>query len=369
MVRKSVTMVCLFVVLAVVYLLVWPVPIDPVAWTAPHDPGYTGVFSLNRALTAMETFSLAGQHGPEDVAVDDWNRIYVPTHEGNILRLSPDGSGPEVWVTTGGRPLGIDFDNNGNLVVADAFLGLLSVDPKGRVTTLATVADAVPILFADDVDVALDGKIYFSDASTKFGAQESGGTYEASVLDLMEHGGHGRLLVFDPETQKTTTLVHGLNFANGVAVSHDQTYVLVNETGNYRVIRYWLKGPKQGQSEPFIQGLPSFPDNISTGLDDRFWIAMVTPRNPLLDRLAPFPFLRKVVQRIPKALHPKPVLHGHVIAVNTRGEVVENLQDPDGTFPMTTGVIETENCLYIGSLVAPALGRLDKEKISFTTLK
>ncbi len=366
MVRKSVTMVCLLVVLAVVYLLVWPVPIDPVAWKAPHDPGYTGVFSLNRALTAMETFSLGGHHGPEDVAVDAEGRIYVPTHEGDILRLSPDGSRPGVWATTGGRPLGIDFDNRGNLVVADAFLGLLSVDPTGRVTTLATIADADPILYADDVDVALDGKIYFSDASTKFGARESGGTFEACVLDLIEHGGHGRLLVFDPQTQKATTLVRGLNFANGVAVSHDQAYVLVNEFGSYRVIRYWLKGPNQGQSEPFLQGLPGLPDNISTGLDGRFWIAMVSPRNPVLDRLAPFPFLRKVVLRVPKCLQPKPVAHGHVIAVNTQGEVVENLQDPDGTFPMTTGAVETGDCLYIGSLVAPALGRMDKGKISFT---
>ncbi|MCP4113878.1 MAG: strictosidine synthase family protein [Desulfobacteraceae bacterium] len=368
MVRKSVTMGCLFVVvLAVVYLLVWPVPIDPVAWQPPHDPGYTGVFSLNKALTAMETFSLGGRHGPEDVAVDDAGRIYVPTHEGEILRLSPDGSRPEVWANTGGRPLGMDFDNNGNLVVADAFLGLLSVDPTGRVTTLATIADGISILYADDVDVARDGMVYFSDASTKFGPRESGGTLEASLLDLMEHGGHGRLLEYDPRFRTAVTLVKGLNFANGVAVSHDQTYVLVNETGSYRVIRYWIKGPKQGQSEPFIEGLPAFPDNISTGLDDRFWIAMVTPRNPLLDRLGPYPFLRKVVQRIPKCLHPKPVVHGHVIAVNTRGQVVANLQDPDGAFPMTTGVVETGGSLYIGSLVAPALGRLDKGAISFTT--
>ena len=101
MVRKSVIMGCLFVVLVVVYLLVWPVPIDPVAWTAPRDPGYTGVFSSNKDLTAMETFSLGGQHGPEDVAVDNVGRIYAPTHEGNILRLSPDGSRPELWATTG----------------------------------------------------------------------------------------------------------------------------------------------------------------------------------------------------------------------------------------------------------------------------
>ena len=123
--------------------------------------------------------------------------------------------------------------------------------------------------------MAADGKIYFSDASTKFGARESGGTYEASLLDINEHGGHGRLLVYDPASGKTKTLLTGLNFANGVAVSHDQQYVLVNETGSYRVIRYWIGGPGKGKSEPLIENLPAFPDNISTGLDGRFWIAFV----------------------------------------------------------------------------------------------
>ena len=56
----------------------------------------------------------------------------------------------------------------------------------------------------------------------------------------------GRLLVYDPISRVATTLVDGLNFANGVAVSHDQTYVLVNETGKYRVIRYWIAGPQEG---------------------------------------------------------------------------------------------------------------------------
>jgi sugar lactone lactonase YvrE len=71
------------------------------------------------------------------------------------------------------------------------------------------------------VDVAASGKIYFSDASVKFGAQEWGSTYEASLLDIMEHGGHGRLLVFDPQAGKATTVLDGLNFPNGVTVSHD----------------------------------------------------------------------------------------------------------------------------------------------------
>jgi hypothetical protein len=179
----------------------------------------------------------------------------------------------------------------------------------------------------------------------------------------MEHGGHGRLLVFDMASCKTKTLVEGLNFANGVAVSHDQTYVLVNETGSYRVIRYWLAGPKKGQAEPLIEGLPSFPDNISTGFDGRFWVALVSPRNPLVDKLSGNPFMRKVIQRMPAFLRPKAVAYGHIIAIDGDGKVLEDLQDPNGSYPINTSVTETEDYLYIGSLVTPVLGRLKKAKI------
>ncbi|MDZ7698746.1 MAG: SMP-30/gluconolactonase/LRE family protein [Deltaproteobacteria bacterium] len=363
MLKKILWSVIVIIALIVLYFLVWPVAVDPVAWKAPPNPGYTGAFAVNDRLKGFETLSIAGNHGPEDVAVDAQGRIYAATHEGNIVRISADGSKSEIWVDTGGRPLGIDFDGKGHLIVADAFRGLLSIAPDGAITKLATEADGIPILYADDVDVAADGKIYFSDASTKFGAKESGGTYEGSLLDINEHGGHGRLLVYDPATGKTQTLLEDLNFANGVAVSHDQKAVLVNETGSYRVIRFWIEGPKKGTSETLIGALPSFPDNISAGEDGRYWVAFVSPRNPLIDKLSGKPFMRKVIQRMPAFLRPKAVPYGHIMAIDDTGKVVADLQDPDGEYPLNTSVTETEDYLYIGSLVAPVLARLKKTKV------
>lgn len=351
----------LFVVAAVIlYLLFWPVPIEPVAWTAPPDPGYTGPFEPNDRLKAIETLSVGDNHGPEAVAVDAEGRIYASTHEGRIVRLTADGTRPENWVETGGRPLGIRFDAVGHLVVADAFRGLLRIAPDGTITVLATEADGQPILYADDLDVAADGKIYFSDASTKFGARQWGGTYEASLLDILEHGGHGRLLVWDPMTGAATTLISGLNFANGVAVSHDQTHVVVVETGSYRVLRHWLTGPKRGQTEPLIEALPGFPDNIKPGLDGRYWIALISPRNKLVDALSGRPFARKVIQRLPAFVRPKAALYGHIVAIDDRGSVVASLQDPAGAYRLNTSVLETRDYLYIGSLTMPAIGRLHK---------
>lgn len=362
MLNKILWSVMVLIALIVLYFVVWPVPVEPVAWEAPPDPGYTGAFAVNERLKGLETLPIAGNHGPEDIAIDAQGRIYAATHEGHIVRLDSDSSKPEIWVDTQGRPLGIDFDSKGNLIVADAYRGLLSIAPDGNITELATEGDGVPIRYADDVDVAADGKIYFSDASTKFGAKEWG-TYEASLLDINEHGGHGRLLVYDPVAGTTKTLVSGLNFANGVAVSHDQNAVLVNETGSYRVIRFWIAGPKKGTAEKLIEALPSFPDNISTGKDGRYWVAFVSPRNPLIDKLSGKPFMRKVIQRMPAFLRPKAVPYGHIMAIDDKGSVLADLQDSDGEYPLNTSVTETRDYLYIGSLVAPVLARLKKAKI------
>jgi sugar lactone lactonase YvrE len=347
-------------VLVLVYLAFWPVPIAPKPWQPPDNPGYVGPHAVNDRLKGIEVLPIAGDQGPEAVAVDSEGRVYVSTHEGNIVRLAPGGLEPKHWAKTGGRPLGMDFDGDGNLIVADAYRGLLSISPSAEVTTLATEADGVPIRYANDVAVAADGRVYFSDASTKFGAESWGGTYPASLLDIMEHGAHGRLLVYDPTTKATRTVVDGLSFANGVAMGPNQDYVLVNETARYRVTRVWISGPRSGQTEIFADALPAFPDNIVRGQGGRYWVGLVSPRNPLLDALAGWPRVRKVVQRLPSFLRPEAERYGHLIALDESGRVQMDLQDPSGSYPMTTGAAETDEFLYVSSLMAPGLGRLRK---------
>lgn len=344
----------------VAYLLGWPVPVAPVAWEPPPHPGLTGAFAINERLAKVARISIGAHEGPEDVAADATGRIYLATHDGTIVRLAPDGSSPEEFARTGGRPLGIDFDAGGRLIVADAYRGLLAVAPDGAVTTLADTVDGQSIRYADDVDVAADGTIWFSDASTKFGAEANGGTLPASRLDILEHGGHGRLLAHDPVRGTTRVVTAGLEFANGVAVDPQQRFVAIAETGRYRVMRWWLTGDKAGTLDVLIDELPGFPDNVSIGRDGRIWVALVSPRSGVIDALAPLPFLRKVAHRLPSALQPQPERHGHVIAVNEQGEVVVDLQDPTGAYALTTGVLETEKDLWIGSLTEPVVARIPR---------
>jgi sugar lactone lactonase YvrE len=328
------------------YLSLWPVPVDPAAWNAPVDAGYVGPFARNERLRELELLPIGGDHGPETIDVDAQGRVYAGTKEGRILR---DG---QVWATTGGRPLGLRLDGDGSLLVADGMRGLLRVMPDGRVLELARVA------YANSVDVAPDGRVYFTDATAKFAARDFGGPFEASLADLMEHRGHGRLLVYDPRTNATSTVLGGLHFANGVALAPDGSFALVADMSNYRIVRHWLAGPRRGQTEAVIENLPGFPDNLSTGRDGRFWIGLVTPRNPIVDRLSGWPRVRAALWRLPKALRPKPVLYGHVVAIDGNGRVLASLQDPTGRFPLTTHAKETEQFLYVGSLEADAIWRM-----------
>jgi sugar lactone lactonase YvrE len=346
------------VLLLLAYLLWWPVPVDPVVWKPLPNPGYNGAFAPNTELAKAQRIGIAGTHGPEALARGPDGLVYSSTHEGWIIRHDPAAGTTTRWVNTGGRPLGLAFDRAGQLLVADAYRGLLGISPAGDISVLADAVDGAPIRYADDVDVAPDGRVYFSDASSKFGAQQYGGTYPASLLDLMEHGDYGRVLVYDPEQRKTQVLVEGLSFANGVAVAEDGAFLLVNETGRYRVLKVFLRGPRAGEMEPLIEALPGFPDNVVRGGEGRFWVGLVSPRLPVLDRLATRPWLRRVVQRLPAALKPAARHYGHVFAVNGEGRVLTSLQDPAGGFHTTTGALEADGWLYISSLAESSLARL-----------
>ena len=205
------------------------------------------------------------------------------------------------------------------------------------------------------IHVASNGNVYFSDASSKFNSKKYG-TYGASLLDINEHGGHGRIIEYNPTTKISTVLAQGVNFANGVTLSHDEQSVLFNETGTYRVMRLALNGPQRGNLEVVIDNLPSFPDNIARGSNGVYWLGLVSPRSKPLDMLSNSPNMRKVIQRLPEFLRPKAQHYGHVVAINDAGEVVFNLQDPLGIYGHTTGALEVGDKLYISSLHDTALG-------------
>ncbi len=333
--------------------VLWPAAIDSVVYQPPKDTGMAGIFAPNEKLDRAEVMPLTSGHGPEDTAVDNQGRIYGGLQDGRIIRINSKGLNQETFATIeGGRPLGMHFDAAGQLIVADAYKGLLSFDEQGAMTVLATGHAGVPFAFTNDIDIASDGVIYFTDASDRFNQSQ----YR---LDLLEGRGHGRFLKYDPATQETTLLMDDIHFANGVALSENEDFALVNETARYRIFRYWLKGDNAGLSEIFIDELPGFPDGISANRKGVFWLALPSPRNPLMDTLHPKPFLKNLISKLPPTMQPSAIRRGVVVALDESGEILDVLQDSDGGHVyMVTSVQQVGDKIYMGSLEAPQIARI-----------
>ena len=138
-------------------------------------------------------------------------------------------------------------------------------------------------------------------------------------------------------------MAHGFSFANGIALSADGQTLFVSETGRYRI---WKvdRGARDldvrsgsPQARVLLDNLPGYPDNLMRGRDGRIWVGLFRPRNPAADGLSQKPFMRKVLLRLPRSLLPVGDPYGHVFAFDENGRVVEDLQDPAGAYPQTTG--------------------------------
>jgi hypothetical protein len=208
-------------------------------------------------------------------------------------------------------------------------------------------------VFCNNADVAIDGTIYFTDSSRRFGIDHWKG-------DLVEHSGTGRLLRRTPDGA-VDVLLGGLQFANGVALAPDESFVAVAETGGYQVQRLWLAGERAGTTEVLIENHPGFPDNISTGSDGLIWITIGSRRDAMLDRLHALPpVLRRFVWALPERLQPAPVPTVWVMAVTPDGRIIHDLQAP-GTpaFSLVTGVRERQGRVFLGSLTSPSIAFFD----------
>jgi len=346
--------------LGALYLTLAPVPIEPENWDAPENAGYVGDFAPNTDLANLERIDLSESPGPEDaVALDEaiyseeMNGIYVTSQVGDISRIDPKTGKVNIIANTGGVPLGIEA-HQGILYIADAHKGLLSLSPFGVLSTETNSVDGTSIDYTDDLDISAAGIIYFSDASTKFGAKDHGSTMAASLLEIMESRGTGRVLAYNPRTGGTRVVVDGLVFPNGVAM-HPDGDILVNETGRYRVLKI---NPETGAMTDWIANLPGFPDNINRGPDGTFLLGLISPRSDWLDANASKPAMRKLAMRLPPSMRPKAEHYGHIVQLDADGNVLRTFQDPDGAYHDATGAIVHDGMLYVTSLHEDALARM-----------
>ncbi|NNF16654.1 MAG: strictosidine synthase family protein [Gammaproteobacteria bacterium] len=337
----GVLIVCCATVMAVLYNRS---ELEPEVWVPAPLPKLNGVYTPTGLLNDASFVPFEGRLGPEDIARGPDGKFYTGLEDGSVVRFGASAdSVVEPVINTGGRVLGLQFDRNGNLVMADAVHGLLQLSPEGTLSTLTDHVDGQKLRYVDDLDIAGDGTIWFSDASMRFG-------YKDTAMDFIEASATGRLLSFTPATGETRVHLRDLFFANGVAVGPQDRFVLVSETGTGRIHRLWLRGPQSGQSDLFHAGLPGNPDNLSFNGSDMFWVALPALRDRDVESIAGNLFLRRLLGGLPIEHVPIREPVGFVIGLDPDGQVVHCLLSRDDTFHTITSVNQWGKNLYLGSL-------------------
>ncbi len=370
MLKKTIVVVLVGIM---AYLLMWPVPMNPHAWQPPTFIAAQGQFQLTDNMAVAQRLWEGKVPGPEGTAIGPDGMLYTGLENGDIVRMSlvvrageepvdkvndPDIA-PKIVGNTGGRPLGIQFDAEGNLIITDAHKGLLSMAPDGAMTLLTNSYGDKAINVADDLDIASDGKIYFTDVTATMSMDDL--TYM-----LVEGNADGVLLSYDPASGETLLEMDGLRIGNGVALGPGEEYIIIPETVGLQIKRLWLKGPLAGQVDTFVDNLPGWPDNVTFNGRDTFWVALAYPRHKKLEALSNSPFQKKLMMRLPKAMAWVPEFHNSVfrdtygmfVGIDLDGNISHFSDAHSGHIGLLTSVLEHQGQLYLGSLVSDYIGSM-----------
>ena len=134
---------------------------------------------------------------------------------------------------TCGRPLGLQVDKEGNLLLIDGYKGLFHVNTKsGEKQCLfkAEKAGDLSCLFLNNLAVHSNGSIFITCCSSKFPAHDF-------LLDSLEGRANGKVFHYDPSVGHTTLLKKDLYAANGIALSSGEDFLIVSELTRARILK------------------------------------------------------------------------------------------------------------------------------------
>ncbi|TPQ50903.1 ABC transporter permease [Prosthecomicrobium hirschii] len=340
--------------------------VSPTYFRLPPLPetaaGSGSPYALNDRLRGVAAIGLGELDGPEDVIFDRDDNLYCGSRHGDIIRFfAPDHRRSEIFAHIGGHPLGLAFDPQGNLLTCVGGMGLYRVSPDGEVTKLSdetnrsllSIVDDSRLRLADDLDIAPDGRVYFSEATIRYEMYDW-------MVDALEGRGNGRIICYDPRTGQSRTVLPNLQLPNGICVEPGGQSLLFAETWGCRITRWHFDGPHKGRREVVIDNLPGYPDNINRASDGTFWCALCGMRSPVFDLALRMPdFRRRMVQKVGRDdwLYPN-MNTGCVIKFDAAGTILDVLWDLGGeAHPMITSIREHKGHLYLGGIYNNRVGR------------
>uniref|UniRef100_A0A383VRX2 SMP-30/Gluconolactonase/LRE-like region domain-containing protein n=1 Tax=Tetradesmus obliquus TaxID=3088 RepID=A0A383VRX2_TETOB len=368
-------------------------PEDVLPW---HPQPMEGDFTTNTRLQAIRLFE-GEMDGSESVIVSPDGRAMMLNKFGGVFEAfeTPDGRfelnrTAKAWLGPG-RPLGAAFDAHGNIIICDALKGILMLEKDtnqvviltNHVSSSSPLEPGSPILYANDLDVAKDGTVYFTtsvDITLHRNAQHhTRFTHVPSLLgrpgfwDTVKGWGlgmcqalpRGKLYRYDPVTKETHLIATGFYYSNGVAVSKDDDFLVISETDRLRLVKFWLKGAKAGQMEVMIDHMPGTPDGMARAPDGNFWFPLLA-KIPPVTKIFHWPIIRMLLPVVPEMWRPQVHEWGAVVKVSPEGDVLEFLEDPQRAsfdeWPSSyriSSAHEHAGRLWLGALVANFVSYVD----------
>ncbi len=386
-------------------LALLPSHFSPQTWhNATALPSLTGAWAPNAALAGAELQDWNGTAlAPECIAEDAAGAVYASVAFGAVLRAPahPSQPGTPVFFTpaaaagwTGqlaahplyawclqqalaknasaeevcGRPLGLRLKGS-RLYVADAYFGIFAADlsdSSAPPAWLVRPEDASPPMrFFNDLDVAADGTVYFTDSSSVHTRREN-------RLEVLNNARLARLLRKAPDAP-LETLARG-HFLNGVQLLPDESAVVVVELGRLRLLRCSLPLPAGQQCVPevFAAGLPGVPDNVRLSADGRSLLVGCATRVAQPFSLLHLLWTRARGARVAGVLLSRLPLHaalelaeravprrGLVLRLALDGTPLGSLHDTSGRVALLSHVHEArDRALWLGSASNPFIARV-----------
>ncbi|XP_075639209.1 protein STRICTOSIDINE SYNTHASE-LIKE 2 [Castanea sativa] len=359
--------------IALLLSLLIAVPVKRIRYSSDATPNNEKAF--NNKFWQFEAIPIEGAVGPESFAFDPLGGgPYTGISDGRIIKwdqnqrrwinfaiTSPQRDGCEgphdhdKMEHICGRPLGLGFDTaTGDLYIADAYMGLLVVGPNGGMAT--KVATRIPLGFTNGLDIDhRNGVVYFSDSSSQYQRRNH-------ISSVLSGDKTGRLMKYDQKDKLVTVLLKNLSFPNGVALSENGHYILVADSTNCKIMRYWLETSKAGTFEVFAQ-LPGFPDNIKRSPRGGFWVAIYSRRERILEWMLSYPWIGNALLKLPfnitkaYAYLAKWRASGMAVRLSEQGEILETFEEKSGIrWRSISEVKEKDGNLWIGSIIMPFVG-------------
>ena len=320
-------------------------------------------YALNDRLAKTEYIGLGEIEGPEDVILDRDDHLYCGTRHGEIVRFfAPDYKRSEVFAHTGGFPLGLAFDQDGNLLSCVGAMGLYSISKAGEVTKLSR-RDAPHL----DLDRRRCAAARSQRLRRRAGRPHLLHRFHHPLRRARMGGGFDREpadrppAVLRPE-RPARPPPSSTATATPTACASPMTASRCSWRRSWacRVYRYWFDGPKKGQVECVIKDMPGYPDNINRASDGTYWMAWLGMRTPSFDLALRSPGMRKrMTRRLPQDEWLFPNINtGGVVKFDEAGRIVETLGDLSGeSHPMVTSMREHKGWLYVGGILNNRIGR------------